>query len=206
MTSDPHLQRAPARGRYSRVESAIQRFGAQRARLLRAVALGVVQNKRTVGEVVRLAGVGRSTFYECFDDFEHAASALQSQRVLRLRRALEAAAPTLSAVCRAWLEDACAEPVSTLAVLGGATAHGRSDELLAALVARGFAPPFGGAALLRQSAVAACANVAAQHIARIALEASQRGQVAATQRPPGGAITVSVAAAELERTIRGILG
>jgi len=62
---------APARGRYSRVLTRVERDAQQRARLLRAGALALGDSELTVARVIGIAGVGRSTFYEFFDDPAH---------------------------------------------------------------------------------------------------------------------------------------
>jgi AcrR family transcriptional regulator len=67
--------------------------------------------------VVRLAGVGRSTFYEFFDSPEH----LLEQLTARTRRALAASLEAgiglahtplerVRAISRVWLEELCARP------------------------------------------------------------------------------------------------
>lgn len=72
---------APSRGCYDRALTRPQRHAIQRERLLRATARAyVVSNERlTISDVVRLAGVGRNTFYEYFDTVEHALAAVQSR-------------------------------------------------------------------------------------------------------------------------------
>lgn len=65
------MLQAPARGRYSRVLTRVERDAQQRARLLRAGALALGDSELTVARVIGIAGVGRSTFYEFFDDPAH---------------------------------------------------------------------------------------------------------------------------------------
>jgi AcrR family transcriptional regulator len=49
----------------------VERDAQQRARLLRAGALALGDSELTVARVIGIAGVGRSTFYEFFDDPAH---------------------------------------------------------------------------------------------------------------------------------------
>lgn len=69
---------APPRGRYDRRTSPTERVQAQRERLLLATARAFVLGRPTVSAVAELARVGRGSFYEFFDDFEHAVSVVRS--------------------------------------------------------------------------------------------------------------------------------
>jgi AcrR family transcriptional regulator len=82
------LDRAPSRGRYSRESSAIERFWAQRRRVLEATLLAGALHETSVTAVARIAGVGRSTFYECFDDFAHALDAATKSAMREVREVL----------------------------------------------------------------------------------------------------------------------
>jgi AcrR family transcriptional regulator len=67
---------------------------AQRERLLQATRLAYASGARTVSAVVALAGVGRDSFYESFDDFEHALRVAARRSTAHLARVLRAAAAT----------------------------------------------------------------------------------------------------------------
>jgi AcrR family transcriptional regulator len=92
MSSVESPLRAPGRGQYDRQEPRARRQAAQRVRLLSATAL-VLARERTpnVAAVVRAAGVGRNSFYEYFDDFEHARDALLAELERSVADALRAA-------------------------------------------------------------------------------------------------------------------
>jgi AcrR family transcriptional regulator len=119
----------------------------QRARLLDAVARVVAQKgyaASTVADIVRAAGVSRSTFYEQFDGKE--ACFLEAYRhgvdvlVDRVRAAVRAAGPDdwrgqLRAGIRTWLETLDAEPLFArtylleIATAGPAAQQARADAL-----------------------------------------------------------------------------
>ena len=107
------LAPAPKRGRYDRAMSRRERQAAQRDRVIRAIAaISATDRELSVAHVVELAGIGRNTFYEYFDDLEHALLVIK-QRVLadfssRVEAALEAARTPLErmrALCRVWTEN-----------------------------------------------------------------------------------------------------
>src|SRR5688572_29310230 len=83
--------RAPARGRYDRRSTPEERLRAQRERLLRAVARAFVEKRPNVSRVAELARVGRASFYEFFDDFEHALAVVRGSAIDSVERALERA-------------------------------------------------------------------------------------------------------------------
>ena len=88
----PRLLRAPGRGQYDRRQSRESRLLEQRARLLAATALSLLHDAvPSVGTVVKLAGVSRNTFYEYFDDLEHARTAAALRGHQRLEQRLRAA-------------------------------------------------------------------------------------------------------------------
>lgn len=119
----------------------------QRARILDAVALVVAEKgyaASTVADIVREAGVSRSTFYELFEGKE--ACFLEAYRhgvdvlVERVRGAVRAADPDdwraqLRAGIRTWLETLSAEPLFArtylleIATAGPAAQQARADAL-----------------------------------------------------------------------------
>jgi hypothetical protein len=82
------LDLAPPRGRYDRRSTPEQRLRAQRERLLRAVALAFVEGQPNVSRAAGLARAGRSSFYEFFDDFEHALDAVRTSTLKTIERSL----------------------------------------------------------------------------------------------------------------------
>jgi AcrR family transcriptional regulator len=145
----------------------------QRERLLAATAVAAVRDEApVVSAIVKIAGVGRNTFYEYFDDVEHALEAVEAATVRRLDELLRDAEGTARtpverwrALARAWLGFAEEEPFATLLALavdasGGSTsagAHvleaalGRSLETLR--LAGVSAPPAGPERVLALSSV-----------------------------------------------------
>ena len=104
---------APKRGQYDRALSRRERQAAQRERVIAAIAaIAVTDRELSVASVVEAAGIGRNTFYEYFDDLEHARLAI-NQRVLsdfaqRVSAALQAARTPLErirALARVWAEN-----------------------------------------------------------------------------------------------------
>ena len=80
MKSSPALNPAPKRGHYDRALSRHQRQAAQQERVIAAVAAVVATGRElSVASVVEHAGIGRNTFYEYFDDVEHALSAIHGR-------------------------------------------------------------------------------------------------------------------------------
>ncbi len=76
------------RGRYDRRQSREERMSDQRARILKATALVFARTEApTVAAVAAAARVSRNTFYEYFDDLEHARAGAS----LRARKRLEVA-------------------------------------------------------------------------------------------------------------------
>ena len=77
------IEPAPKRGQYDRALSRRDRQAAQRERVITALAaLSAAERELSIANVVELAGIGRNTFYEYFDDIEHALTAIKA-RVLR---------------------------------------------------------------------------------------------------------------------------
>jgi hypothetical protein len=81
---------APARGRYDRRSSPEERLRAQRWRLMQAVARAFVEREPSVSRVAALSRVGRASFYEFFDDFEHALGMVRALSIDSLDRSLDA--------------------------------------------------------------------------------------------------------------------
>lgn len=102
---------APPRGGYDRARTPAERHAQQRERLLLATAEMFDGRTVTVSRIVAHAGVSRNTFYEHFDDAEHALASV-TQRALELfsRAAVQAATASrtpfdeLRALARAWME------------------------------------------------------------------------------------------------------
>jgi AcrR family transcriptional regulator len=88
---DPSLLRAPGRGRYDRRSTPEERLRAQRWRIMQAVAKAFVERESSVSRVAALSRVGRASFYEFFDDFEHALGIVRSLAIDALERALDSA-------------------------------------------------------------------------------------------------------------------
>ena len=104
---------APKRGQYDRALSRRERQAAQRERVIAAIAaLAETDRELSVASVVEAAGIGRNTFYEYFDDLEHALLAI-NHRVLsdfagRVSTALQVARTPLErvrALARVWSEN-----------------------------------------------------------------------------------------------------
>lgn len=112
------LEPAPKRGQYDRALSRQDRQAAQRERVIAAIAaLNAAGHELTVASVVELAGIGRNTFYEYFDDIEHALVAIRSRALrefsARSVSALQTARTPLErirALARAWAESLFENP------------------------------------------------------------------------------------------------
>jgi AcrR family transcriptional regulator len=112
MKSHRGLVPAPKRGQYDRSLDRRERHSVQRERILEAVAalLGSEQAP-TVANAVKLAGIGRNTFYEYFDDIEHAVAQAGARAVREFVSRLEVAqqgtltgVDRVRALTRAWSE------------------------------------------------------------------------------------------------------
>ncbi len=116
---------APGRGQYDRHQTREQRLSEQRDRLLAATARILVgDGPRNVARVIALAGVGRSTFYEYFDDLEHAQRAALAAVAHRVEESLAAAerrsrtpVERLRALAAAWLAEVEDDPAAMLLAL-----------------------------------------------------------------------------------------
>lgn len=115
---EPEVVPAPKRGQYDRGLSRRERQSAQRERVIAAIAtLSTSGRELSVANVIELAGIGRNTFYEYFDDVEHALGAIRSRVVnelsVRVAAALELARTPLErirALVRVWTEYAFETP------------------------------------------------------------------------------------------------
>jgi AcrR family transcriptional regulator len=107
------LTPAPKRGQYDRALSRQERQAAQRERVIGAiVALSGSKRELNLVNVIERAGIGRNTFYEYFDDIEHALLAVQVRAVRELATRIDAALreartplARMRAVSRAWVEN-----------------------------------------------------------------------------------------------------
>jgi AcrR family transcriptional regulator len=112
MKPELELNPAPKRGQYDRALTRRERQVAQRERVIAAItALISSERALNVANVVELAGIGRNTFYEYFDDIEHALSSIQARALgdfaERASAALQSARTPLErirALSRAWTE------------------------------------------------------------------------------------------------------
>jgi len=119
------LTPAPKRGHYDRALSRYERQAVQRERVTTAVAaIAAAGGELSVGSVVERAGIGRNTFYEYFDDIEHALATLRARTLqeldARIQLALRAARTPLErvrALARAWADSALVNPELTSLVL-----------------------------------------------------------------------------------------
>jgi AcrR family transcriptional regulator len=112
------VEPAPKRGHYDRALSRRQRQTAQRERVLTALtALSETEREPSIANIVELAGIGRNTFYEYFDDVEHALSVLKARAVRDLLMRLDSSVQTartplerIRALARAWAENLFIDP------------------------------------------------------------------------------------------------
>jgi AcrR family transcriptional regulator len=98
--------------------------------LLTATVHAALEGAETVSRVVRLAGVGRSTFHEFFDDFAHALRAARAQAAKEMQAALSFATRDerwFEAAVSTWMDRARAEPELTLVALRVADERSTSE-------------------------------------------------------------------------------
>src|ERR1041384_8408073 len=103
---------APKRGHYDRALSRRERQAAQRERVITAImTLSAADRELSVASVVEAEGIGRNTFYEYFDDLEHALLVIKNSALsdfaARVAEALERARTPLErvrALARVWTE------------------------------------------------------------------------------------------------------
>lgn len=175
---------APGRGQYDRRLPRERRLSEQRERLLAATALvAAAEALPSVAGIVRRAGVGRNTFYEYFDDVEHALDAARASVCRRVEQALREAEGTARTpverwrvLARAWLGFADDDPGSLLLVLvisgrdsgvlssGALVLEAALERSLETLKSAGVTSPLAGAERVR--AVAAVGEVFARSVAR----------------------------------------
>jgi len=116
--SAPELLPAPKRGRYDRGLAREVRQAEQRERLVAALAfVSGAGHELSVATVVARAGMGRSTFYEYFDDIAHALAEVsaRAQRDFLARAELELALvltplERVRALARAWASELLENP------------------------------------------------------------------------------------------------
>jgi AcrR family transcriptional regulator len=116
---------APKRGQYDRAMGRRERQAAQRERVIAAVAsLSVTEEELSVARVVELAGIGRNTFYEYFDDLEHAFGAVKNRalqefaaRVTEAMRIARTPLERVRALARVWAENLLESSAQTKLVL-----------------------------------------------------------------------------------------
>ncbi len=128
---------APKRGQYDRALSRNERQAAQQERVIAAIsAIAAAGGELSVARVVEHAGIGRNTFYEYFDNVEHAVTAInaRARRELDARSdaALRAARTPLErvrALARAWAESVAASPALTSIALRAQSAERDATEL-----------------------------------------------------------------------------
>jgi AcrR family transcriptional regulator len=110
---------APARGQYDRSLSRLERQQLQRGRLLFWTARQFYAHgtELTVQHIVDAAGTGRNTFYEFFDDLEHAlheagqwAAKRIEQRISTDLAQARTSIARLKILSAAWFEAVVAEP------------------------------------------------------------------------------------------------
>jgi AcrR family transcriptional regulator len=114
----PEVEPAPKRGQYDRALSRRERQTVQRERVITALAaLSATERELSIANVVELAGIGRNTFYEYFDDVEHALTVIKTRAlrdlVTRLESSVRAARTPLErirALARAWAENLFVDP------------------------------------------------------------------------------------------------
>jgi AcrR family transcriptional regulator len=187
---------APGRGLYDRRLPREQRLAEQRERLLAAVARAYAREPAPgVTAVVALAGVGRNTFYEYFDDVPHARREAESAVLRRVDAKLRAAEPLartpverFRGLARAWLDAVAAEPAEVLLVLTPAGMNlSRGAELLRAAFERAratlLAAGMGGAIdPIRSLAVAATGEALARSLIAQSLASGEVAAAASVDR------------------------
>lgn len=148
----------------------------------------------TVARIVALAGVGRTTFYECFDDVEHALVAAHGAAVAWLRSACFAGDGGLSL---RWCRAVAREPLLVRVAIRFDATHDTGSlarlfgEALATVSGSGGVAPVGAADMTAACAVA-CAHA-------LALEVC-------VAEPEGVGSLVERASQRLEWTMARLLG
>lgn len=182
MAASDSFAPAPGRGQYDRRQSREQRLAEQKERLVAATARACALHAApSVAHVIEIAGVGRGTFYEYFDDVEHARAAVVGAAQRRMEHALRAAearsrtpVERFRALAAEWLSVAETDPAGTLVALRvepgartlspiGAAFEAAVTRSLGALVMSGM--NHGAPDPLRTLAVAAAAETFARGVA-----------------------------------------
>lgn len=138
---------APGRGRYDRLQPREERLIEQRARLLTATAIARWrEHVPTIASVVRRAGVSRNTFYEYFDDLEHAVTAAEQRALAQLVKSLRAAearsrtpVERWRALAGAWFEWMSAAPADAALCLKSAAGLSNAGRAFEAALTRSLA-------------------------------------------------------------------
>jgi hypothetical protein len=193
---------APGRGQYDRRLPRERRLAEQRQRLIAATARALVMSDApSVAEVVGIAGTGRNTFYEYFDDVPHAQAAARTYALKLVDQALRGAeektrtpVERFRALAGAWLDVATETPCELHLALraprgGGLSAAGSMFEgalarALETIRASGVRVP--DRETLRATAVAAAAEAFARLLGARALEdaSGKPAGAPAEQAPP----------------------
>ena len=137
MKSAVELVPAPKRGLYDRAMSRHERQAAQQERVIAAIAaVAALGRELTVASVVEHAGIGRNTFYEYFDDVEHALTALNarargelSSRVESALRSTRTPIERVRALARAWTENLSGNPALARVALRARVGKNNPEEL-----------------------------------------------------------------------------
>jgi AcrR family transcriptional regulator len=181
------------RGRYDRRQTREARMSQQRGRVLAATAIVFAQTAGpTVAAIAKVARVSRNTFYEYFDDLEHARSGAAQRARHRLDVALgEAQMRARTPVerwrelARAWFGWAVEFPAEARLVLGsdvrglseaGRALEGALTRSLGLMRASGLTAPSPDA--VRVTAVSAAGEVLARSLIADAMADADAGQSA----------------------------
>jgi len=200
MSDTDALLPAPGRGQYDRQVPRQRRQAVQRARLLSATAVVLASEPApSVASVIRVAGVGRNSFYEYFDHFEHARDALFVELERWLIDALRAAEQSVRtpveafrSLAAAWFTLATEHPAQWLALSGVAPTDTRPVSLAGIVFADALERAVSGFARrgviarppdrVRAMLVAAAAEALARPLARAALASSGERRSNALER------------------------
>jgi AcrR family transcriptional regulator len=170
----------------------------QRERLISAAALTIVGGQPpTIAALVKLARVSRNTFYEYFDDLEHARHAAMQRANQRLDQALRRAELTARtpverwrALVHAWFDWIALEPAEARLVLDArASALSEAGSIFQAALGRSIVDlrVFGvrpaGADTTRQVAVAAAGEAFGREWASKWLAAGEQASTARDREP-----------------------
>lgn len=115
------LEPAPKRGQYDRALTRRERQAVQRERVIAALSALTASNRElSIANIVEAAGIGRNTFYEYFDDVEHALASVNARALSELSRRVDSALQVartplerVRALSRAWAESLFADPATT---------------------------------------------------------------------------------------------